>query len=69
MSLTYTEHRSKNRWVSLQEFRLENKTVTCHAIPDSRPKCLVYLMSIYLKKLPPYAFEKDVLYMRPKVKF
>lgn len=26
----------------------------------------MYLLDLYLTKLPPYAFDKDVLYLRPK---
>ena len=43
-----------------------NKVIPVYSLPESRPQCLVYLLDIYLKKLPPKAFEVDVLYLRPK---
>ena len=46
--------------------RVENKEVTCHAIPEESPKCLVFLLNKYFSKLPKYAFEQDTLYLRPK---
>ena len=42
--------------------------VTYHAVPEEIPKCLVFLLNKYLAKLPKYAFEQDILYLRPKAK-
>ena len=42
------------------------KEVPCLAIPEERPKCLVFLMDLYLAKLPPFAFENNIVYLRPK---
>lgn len=40
--------------------------VPCYALPqESRPKCLVYL-DLYYEKLPQFAFDKNVIYCRPK---
>lgn len=64
--MTYSERGSKNNNGTSKSFRYENKEVPCPAIPDEQPRCLVFLMDIYLSKLPPYAFEHDVLYLRPK---
>ena len=55
---------SKNNSGTLKDFRYENKEVPCPALPDERPKCLVFLMNLYLSKLPKYGF--DILYFRPK---
>ena len=30
------------------------------------PKCLVFLFNLYMKKLPKYAFDNDILYLPPK---
>ena len=62
-SYTYVEHGSKNCTGGLLHLCLENKQVPCYSIPENRPRCLVYLLDMYLSKLPSYAFEKDV---RPK---
>ena len=37
-----------------------------YANPSSGERCLVALLDKYLSKLPPVAFEKDVLYMKPR---
>jgi hypothetical protein len=65
----YIEHGSKNRSGGLSQLNVTNKVVECVALPENRPKCLVYLLDVYLSKLPPFAFEKGILYCRPKVKF
>ena len=67
-SYTYVEHGSKNRSGGLAQLRQENKCVPCYSIPDKAPRCLVFLLDLYLRKLPKYAFEHDVLYCRPKIK-
>ena len=64
--ITYVEHGSKNYCARAKDLRFENKEVPCPAIPEERPKCLVFLMDLYLAKLPPFAFENNILYLRPK---
>ena len=39
----------------------------CYATPSNGERCLVYLLDLYLTKLPHYAFKNDVLYLRPKL--
>ena len=63
---TFIEHGSKNRSGGLQQLKIDNKCVPCYAVPDESPRCLVYLLDLYLEKLPLAAFEKDILYCRPK---
>ena len=65
---TYVEHGSKNTSGGLAQLRIDNKCVPCYAVPDKNPACLVFLLDIYLNKLPQYAFANDVLYCRPKPK-
>lgn len=64
--VVYVEHGSKNRPGGLKDFRVENKEVTHYAVPENAPQCLVFLLNLYVKKLPKYAFESDILYLRPK---
>lgn len=40
-----------------------------HADPSAGKRCLIYLLDLYFSKLPPYAYEKDILYLRPKANF
>ena len=63
---TYIEHGSKNISGSDAQLRVENKNVPCYPVPEERPRCLVYLLDLYFEKLPLFAFDKDVLYCRPK---
>ena len=64
---TYIEHGSKNRYGGLNQLKLDNKEVPCHALPkESHLRCLVYLLDQYFEKLPLFAFERDVLYCRSK---
>ena len=63
---TYVEHGSKNYAARVKDLRYENKQVPCPAVPENGQKCLVFLLDLYLSKLPTFAFEKDILYLRPK---
>ena len=64
--ITYVECGSKNNSGRVKDFKYENKEVMCPALPDERPRCLVYLLDLYLTKLPKFASNKNVLYLRPK---
>jgi len=64
--VTYIEHGSKNRSGGIDHLRLENKEVPCYAVYDQVLKCLVFLLNLYVNKLPKYAFDRDILYLRPK---
>ena len=55
----YVETGSKNRSGGLKELNVENKVVPVYASPAAGERCLVYLLDLYLQKLPPIAFEKD----------
>ena len=62
----YVETGSKNRSGGLKEINLQNKVVPVYASPAAGERCVVYLLDLYLSKLPPIAFERDVLYWQPK---
>ena len=38
-----------------------------YASPDAGKRCLVYFLDLYLAKLPPVAFERDIFYLKPKL--
>ena len=57
-SYLYVENGSKN--CSGTSTRVANKVVPVYACPNSHPRCLVYLLDIYLEKLPAWAKEKDI---------
>ena len=63
---TYVEYGSKNNSGGLKQLKVKNKTVPCPAVPANRPRCLVYLLDEYFKRLPSFAYEQDILYLRPK---
>ena len=48
--------------------RAKNKSVKCYAVPENVPKYLVFLLNPYIEHLPKYAYDNDVLYLRPKFK-
>ena len=37
-------------------------------MPENQPRCLVFILDLYLSKLPLYAFQTDTFYFRPKAK-
>lgn len=44
-----------------------NKVIPVYANPFAGKRCLVYLLDLYMSKLPFDAFEKGVFYLRPKM--
>ena len=59
--ITYEEHGSKHYSGRASDLHFENKEVPCPPIPSLISRCLVFLMDLYLAKLPLYTFEKDIL--------
>ena len=64
----YVEHGLKNRSGGLAQIQMEYKCLPRYAVRENEPRCLVFLLDIYLNKLPQMAFREDVLYCRPKTK-
>ena len=62
----YTEHGSKNHPGGSHQLNENNKVVTQFAKPELGDKCHVFLLELYLSKLPNSAFQGDVFYMKPK---
>ena len=60
---TYIENGSTNQ--SGTDTRVANKVVPVYAQIESHPRCLVYLLDLYLSKLPQWAKDRDVFYARP----
>uniref|UniRef100_A0A1X7TT57 DUF3504 domain-containing protein n=1 Tax=Amphimedon queenslandica TaxID=400682 RepID=A0A1X7TT57_AMPQE len=61
----YSERSSKNRPGGTAQIRLEHKTVPIVANHAAGICCHVFLLDMYLKKLPPIAIEKDYFYCKP----
>ena len=60
------ENGSKNRCgVNTKE---TNKVVLVYASRSTRPRCLVYLLDLYLSKLPAGSKERHMFYLRPAAK-
>lgn len=64
--VTYVEHGSKNYTGRAADLHRENKRVPCPAVPSLNNRCFVHQLDFYFSKLPKYAFEKDILFVRPK---
>ena len=64
----YTEHGSKNRPGGRHQLNLDNKTVVQYAAPELCERCHVYLLRLYISKLPESAIKGDIFYMKPRDK-
>lgn len=62
---TYSENSSKNRKGGVAQMRVEHKTVTSIKDPEAGSRCHVFLLDLYISKLPKEAIEKDIFYCRP----
>ena len=63
--LMYTENGSKNRSGGLYQLKVENKCVPLMANAQLGTRCHVYLIDLYISKLPEKAREMDCFYMKP----
>ena len=61
----YHEYVSKNQSGTYQQLHLQSKVVPIYACPDAGERCHVFLLDLYLRKLPQEAIQKDVFYVRP----
>ena len=62
----YTEYGSKNRPGGSHQLNQDNKVVTQFAKPELGEKCHVFLLELYLSKLPDSALQRDIFYMKAK---
>jgi hypothetical protein len=61
----YHENVSKNRNGSFKQLHVRSKVVPVYSCPEAGKRCPVYLLDLYISKLPEEAKEKDQLYVRP----
>ena len=61
----YVENSSKNRPGGLNQMKLSHKSGTIVASDSSGDKCPVFILDMYISKLPAAAREKDLFYCRP----
>ena len=64
--MQYTEHGSRNHPGGTHQLNENNKVVTQFAKPELGDKCHVFLLELYLSKLPDRAFQGDIFYIKPK---
>ena len=62
---TYSENSCKNRKGGVAQMRAEHETVVSFADPEAGSRCHIYLLDLYIEKLPREAVEKDIFYCRP----
>ena len=60
----YTENGSKNRSGSFHQLRVESKSVPVFPYAEAGVHCHVAILDKYISKLPPFASEKDVFYLK-----
>lgn len=61
----YVENSSKNRKGGISELRLEHKNVSSFADTEAGVRCHVFILDLYIQKLPQEAHDKDLFYCRP----
>ena len=49
----------------MAQLRVKNKSVSIFAVPEAGNRCHVFLLDLYITKLPKQAFEQDVFYLQP----
>ena len=64
----YVEHGSKNRPGGRKQLNLENKKVHQYARPEFANRCHVFLLKLYISKLPDGLHENSVFYCKPLTK-
>ena len=62
---TYTENTSKNRSGGFNQLDVPHKVVHQYEDPRAGPRCHVFLLDLYLSKIPDRAKDQDIFYMRP----
>ena len=61
----YSEKASKNRQGGLNQAKVEHKTVTIVVNPTAKERCPVFVLDLYISKLPKAAVENDLFYCKP----
>ena len=61
----YHENVSKNRNGSFKQLHVSSKVVPVYSCPEAGQRCPVYLLDLYISKLPQEAKEQDLVYVRP----
>ena len=61
----YTENVSKTNSGTFKRLSIQNKVVPVYACPDAKERCAVYLLDLYISKLPPRVLTDDIFYVRP----
>ena len=62
---TYTENSSKNRSGGFNQLDVPHKVVHQYEDPRAGPRCHVFLLDLYLSKIPNRAKDQDIFYLRP----
>ena len=65
LTYVYSEHGSKNHNGGFFQLDVENKNVSIFKNEEAGERCLVILLDMYLKRLPPGAIQKDLFYCKP----
>ena len=64
----YTENGLKNRSGGAAQMQVENKVVPSFSVTSNGERCHVYLLDLYIKRVPKEVLEKYYFYCRPKSK-
>ena len=61
----YNEHVSKTRNGTFKKLHVSNKVVSVFQCPEAGNQCPVYVLDLYINKLPPEAITQDMFFFRP----
>ena len=61
----YNEHVSKTRNGTFKKLHVSNKVVSVFQCPEAGNQCPVYVLDLYINKLPPEAITQDIFFFRP----
>lgn len=61
----YRENVSKTRSGTFKKLHVPSKVVSLYTCPDAGNKCPVFVLDLYISKLPPEATAQDIFFFRP----
>lgn len=61
----YYKNVSKNQNGSFKQLHVNSKVVPVFPCPEAGQRCPMYLLDLYISKLPEEAKQNDLLYIRP----
>ena len=61
----YTEHVSKTRNGTFKKLHIQSKVISLYRCPEAGNRCPVFVLDLYITKLPPEVTTQDIFFFRP----